>query len=480
MSPSGGEGGEPSEGLRPVPGLEDYRYELRRAPRESEAEIRARLEPLLAQLLRAQEDSLRLAEELASRLAEIDLLYTISETLGRPIGLRAAAEIIVRELSQVVGAQRASILVHDEAEGVLRPVAGWGIDVSTFAPIRVDDPCSVAALAFREQRIVTNEGPAPGRDSSSCPPERGYRGEAFLSVPIMYPAPGAPPRAVGVLNLTDRAGADVFGSGDRRLVAAIANQVGAALENARLAEQDLARQRVLRELELARDLQRKLLSLEPTDPPFETAVRCVSAAWVGGDFYRVLKLGQDTVGVMFGDVSSHGFGAALLMVLVLSAAGVHAAQTETPDEMMRRLWRSVAQALENTEMHFSLFYGRARRSRGTLSYANAGHPHAFRIDREGKAYRLGATAPPLGLTAETSVEPKETKFESGDLLLLFSDGVADACDSEGRRLGEARIVELVGSLRSRPASEIVESVLSQLDRLSAVPTDDRTLLVLKA
>jgi sigma-B regulation protein RsbU (phosphoserine phosphatase) len=446
------------------------------APAEA---IRAKLEPLLSQLLSAEQETLRLGEELASRFAEIELLYTISETLGRPIGLEAAAEIIVRELSQVMGARRASILVHDEEQDVLRPVAGFGIDARSFPPIAVDDPCSVAALAFRERRTVSNDSLESVAGVGGCPPGRGYRGEAFLSVPIIYPAPDAPPRAVGVVNLTDRIGPDVFGPNDQKLVAAIANQVGAALENARLWERVLARQRADHELELARDLQRKLLALKPGDLPLDTAAHCEPAAFVGGDFYRVLDLGPGTVGVMLGDVSSHGFGAALIMVLVLSAAGIHASQTDSPEEMVRRLRRSVAQALEETEMHFSLFYGVVRRPQRALFYANAGHPHAFRIAESGQVERLEATAPPLGLAPQTGLSGARTEFGSGDLLLLFSDGIADAADRQGRRLGEERVLELVSSLRHRPAAEIVQAVLQEIDRAAEAPADDRTLLVLK-
>ncbi len=462
-----------------MPEVEGYFYELLPEGREGLGELQDKLEPLLSQLLSAEKGTLRLAEDLASRFAEIELLYTISETLGKPTGLKAAAEIIVRELSQVVGARRASILVHDEEEGVLRPVAGFGIDVSSFSPVAVDDPCSVAALAFRERRTVSNDSLEPASGLGGCPPERGYRGEAFLSVPIIYPAPEAPPRAVGVVNLTDRVGPDVFGPNDKKLVAAIANQVGAALENARLVEKVLARQRADRELELARDLQRKLLALKPGDLLLDTAAHCEPAAFVGGDFYRVLDLGRDTVGVMLGDVSSHGFGAALIMVLVLSAAGIHASQTDSPEEMVRRLRRSVAQALEETEMHFSLFYGLVRRSQETLWYANAGHPHAFRVENSGAVRRLEATAPPVGLAPEEEISGARTEFRSGDLLLLFSDGIADATDHRGRRLGEERVVELVSSLRQRPAAAIVAAVLQEISRAAEAPSDDRTLLVLK-
>ncbi len=458
-----------------MPGAPGYSYQLEGPPAEV-ARAREQLDSLLSQLLAGEQESLRLAEELADRYAEIELLYSISETLGKAHRLDAAAEQIVREVGQVFGCRRTSILVFDPAAGVLRPVAGWGIDVSAFPPVPVDHPDSVAARAFRESRMISHvstEGAAAAPEPS---PQRQYRGEAFLSLPIIYPEPGGAPRPIGVLNLTDRHGADFFSPSDQKLIVAIANQIGAALENARLVEQDLARQRLQRELELARDLQRKLLG-PPIADHGDVAARCLPAASVGGDFYHVIRLHDDAIGVMLGDVSSHGFAAALIMALVLSAAGIHAATTEAPDEVLRRLRASVAGELEETEMYLSLFYGVADRQAHRLRYANAGHPHAFRVDKNGAVKRLEATTPPLGLAPGRRILTGEIPWKRGDLLLLFSDGLVDGRQG-GTAAAEREVVQLVVTHRQRPAQAIVEAALARAGNEPAA--DDRTILVLKA
>lgn len=466
--------------LAPVPGVDGYWYEL--LPRGQDpadlAEIRAQVEPLVAQLLLGERDMLKLAEELQDRLAEIDLLYSISETLGQAIGVEAAAHIIVREVSEVVGSDRASILVYDQDARLLRPVAGWGIEVRQYQPIPVDDPTSIAALAFREGRIISNDSEGIGRGGSEAQ-RRGYRGSAFLSVPIVYPTPGALPRPIGVVNLTDRVGTDCFTSTDHKLVSAIANQIGAALENARLVERDQARQRLQLELELARDLQRTLLA-PPRLESVDVGARCVPAASVGGDFYHVLRLKDDALGVMLGDVSSHGFAAALIMAMVLSAAGIHAAATDEPDDVLRRLLESVGGELAETEMHLSVFYGVVHRGRGRLRYANAGHPHAFRLEAGGRWERLTATAPPLGLAPDRAIGTCETPWARGDLLLLFSDGLTDARDAQYEKFGESRVQEIVARERAQPAPVIVEKVLETVSLLPGADNDDRTILILKA
>ena len=217
-------------------------------------EVARELAQIVGSVLSAERDAAQVAAELSERYEEIDLIYTISEILGHTIRLDEAAERILREVSTVVGARRATLLVHDAEQRLLRIVAARGMDAQDVEPIEVDDACSVAARVFREMRIVSYDPTDPAAPNPGCPEGRNYRGQAFLSVPVLYAAPGARGKPIGVINLTDRVGGDAFTAGDRKLVAAIANQIGAAIENARLVARDLGQQRVLRELELARDL----------------------------------------------------------------------------------------------------------------------------------------------------------------------------------------------------------------------------------
>jgi sigma-B regulation protein RsbU (phosphoserine phosphatase) len=284
-----------------------------------------------------------------------------------------------------------------------------------------------------------------------------------------------------VINLTDRIGGDRFSVGDRKLVAAVANQIGAAIENARLVVRDLKQQRLRRELELAHDLQLKLLPRPSVlGGDAEVAARCLPAEAVGGDFYTFTRLGRGRVGVMLGDVASHGFSAALIMALVMSAAGIHAAASVTPDETLTALYESLGTELTSTEMYFSVFYGVLDPYAGRLAYANAGHPYAFRIPREGDAERLVATSPPLGLSPDTAIRQRTIDWSiDTDLLCLWTDGLVDARNADGVPFGEARILEEICARRLDSPEAIVSAVLAEVDRWSRTPVDDRTLLVLR-
>lgn len=477
FGPNGVESTTPERLVAPVPDVDGYYVEcgpLPSGPRNVEVVGR-----LLARLLGAERDTLRVAEELAARYEEIDLLYTISEILGRTIRLEEAAEVIVREVSSVVGARRASIFVHDERPAVLRPVAGWGIDVGEFGPIPVSHPTSIASRAFRECRAIA--GRSTEFDTSARPPRlQRYRGTAFLSVPIVYPDSSGRPRPVGVINLTDRLGADAFSTGHRKMVEAIAHQIGAAIENARLVAIERHQQRVRRELELAHDLQLRLLpGPDVLGDPERISARCEPGELVGGDLYQFVPLPGDQCGVMLGDVSGRGFPAALIMALVLSAAGIQAAAAESPEVALERLLASVQSELSTTEMFLTLFYGVVDRKARVIRFANAGHPHAFLINGRG-AVRLKSTAPPLGLANEQPIPGDRVSFEGDDnVLLLFSDGIADAHTGNGDVFGEDRVVQLVRSKLHRPAREIVNAVFAAVAEYSQPAADDQTLLVLK-
>ena len=437
---------------------------------------------ILAEALSAEREAGQLTAELAARYEEINLLYTISEVLGQTVSLEEAARRIVREVSDVVGARRASIMVHDAAAGVLRIVAGRGFEVTQLQAVPVDDECSIAAQVFRARQAISYD-PSDVEPNPGCPGGRTYRGAAFLSVPIMYAGENGEARPVGVINLTDRLGEDAFSAGSKKLVTAIANQVGAAIENSRLAAEEKERERLSTELVAAHNLQ---LALLPTAPLLagvgNVGARCQSAESLGGDFFDVIPLRGGAVGVLIGDVSSHGLGAALLMANTISAANLLAQAAATPQDALNRLLQLLGDELERTEMYVSLFYGVVDTERGLLSYANAGHPQAFLIPgADGVPHRLKATAPPFGLARETRIGGAEAAWKrDADLLCLFTDGLTESCNVAGVAYGEERLLDVVRQHGPRPAPEIVDAVFHDVEEFSGhVATDDRTLVVLR-
>jgi len=433
--------------------------------------------PVVAQFMRSSLEVEHAAMELAERYEEINLLYTIGEILGRTVTLEDAAATILTEISETVGARHASILVHEPTTNVLHAVAALGIPASEIMPISVDDPISVSARVFRTQHpmIIVGKEEITGKESPYG------RGE-MLSVPIMWTTPGGG-EPLGVVNLADRRSRQRYTAGDMKLVTAIATQIGTAIQNSRLVSASLEQQRLLQELSLAHDLQMKLLpSTDIVAPEAEVTARVVPAESVGGDFYQLFRVANQGIGVMIGDVSGHGYRAALIMALAMSASAIHAQNTEGPAEMLTALLGSLREELESTEMFISVFYAEVDAVKGRLRYANTGHPHAFIVREDGTITRLLAEAPPLGMTEDAPTASTVEWAKGSDLLVLFTDGISDARNTRDERLGEEPVMKIVADNRSRPTPEILEAVFTMLHAhiTNVRIRDDLTLVVLRS
>lgn len=433
--------------------------------------------PVVNQMMRTGLEMEHTAAELAGRYEEISLLYTISEILGRTVALEEAAKTILTELSQTVGARRGAILLYDRPTTMLYAVTAVGIEQAQLTSIPISDMGSVAARVFRTRHLAIADA-----SESTSEHEAIYSRDTMLAAPIIWTSStGSLP--LGVVILSERETGQPFSAGDQKLVAAIATQIGIAIQNSRLVRASMDQQRLQQEMLLAHDLQMKLLPQPASlSADAEIAARVVPAESVGGDFYHLFRLGNASTGVMIGDVSSHGYRAALIMALTMSAASIHAQIHSDPGAMLGALLGSVRDELTTTEMFVSLFYGVVNRKKSVLSYANTGHPHAFLFGPDGKYERLPALDPPLGMVDEPPHAKSLPWHPRESLLLLFTDGISDARNAKGEKLGEQRVLDAVRKNRKEPVETIMEKVFESLRRFTGrTPLrDDQTLVILRA
>jgi len=229
-------------------------------------------------------------------------------------------------------------------------------------------------------------------------------------------------------------------------------------------------------------LQMKLLpSSDVVAPDARVAARVVPAESVGGDFYNLFRLGQGCTGVMIGDVSGHGYQAALIMALTMSASAIQAQRTTDPGETLHALFNSVRDELATTEMYISGFYAIIDRNAGEIWYANTGHPHAFVFGADGVVERLKAADPPLGMGEGRPATIRRPWSVSGDLLVLFTDGISDARNAAGERLGESKVLDVIRANRAASPDTILAKTFEFVDEYvgRAPRRDDLTLVLLK-
>ena len=426
-------------------------------------------------LAEARREAQLAADELIERYEEINLLYSISETLGNTLDLVDAAHQILDEVRDVMGAKRGSIWVYRGATQSLylaAEVGGDGADV----PVSSREPDTITAMVFRDCRsmIATRLATAQQHDD-------GGSGDSFLSVPIRYSPGRGSSRTVGVINLIGRRDGSRFSTANERLLAAIASQVGAAIENNRLVRKTLSRERMVREMELAHDLQMKLLPDPSRFTAAQAAGRVVPTEEVGGDFYQLFQLADGKIGVMLGDVSLHGFPSALIMTLAMSAAGIYAREYDSPAAVLRGLDDALRDELETTEMFLTVVYLVIDPAAGTLVYANAGHPHAFVVGPDGSTERLDATDPPVGFAGADAYHERTRSWRSGqDLLLLFTDGLSDALTTTTRGNGERLVLETAVAERFSTPQEVIQALFDLTEKTEGASLgDDRTALAVR-
>ncbi len=416
--------------------------------------------------------------ELSERYEEINLLYSISETLGSLLRLDDAARVILGEVCDVMGARRGTLWVFDAQGNVLNLVAAVGEEGLT-GPLSADDPEAVTSQVFRDGRAVIVGRPGTPRESRLL---KKYAGDSLLSVPIRYTPPAGEPRTVGVINLIGKQRGGRFTASDQKLLSAIASQVGSALENHRLIRESLAQERVTREMELAHNLQMKLLPVTDQFEGADVAARVQPAEQVGGDFYHIFHLAEGRIGVMIGDVSTHGFPAALIMALSMSAAAIYALEGDCPGAVLRHIDDALRDELETTEMYLSLFYGVLDPTLGEFTYSNAGHPHAFLIHGDGSHQRLSATDPPVGIAGPQAYGELSVPWTCGsDLLLLFTDGISDTLGEVQGGGGEEIVVKAAAAGREMNLQLVVDDLFRRAEQADpTIPADDRTVLLLRS
>lgn len=241
-------------------------------------------------------------------------------------------------------------------------------------------------------------------------------------------------------------------------------------------------ERVQKELDLARGIQRSFLpESPPIVPGFDLAALNTPALEVGGDFFDFIPVSLDQWGLVIADVSGKGFPAALFMALSRTMLRANALGNPTVLQTICRANNMIAQE-GRANMFVTLFYGVLDPKSKTLTYVNAGHNPPFVTDREGgDIVILAAKGIALGIMSDMEFEEKEVTLREGDILLLYTDGVTEAVNRKGEMFGQHRLAKLVEDNQKRSAQEIIQIIeQTVLEYAEGLPQfDDLTLMAVK-
>lgn len=268
-----------------------------------------------------------------------------------------------------------------------------------------------------------------------------------------------------------------FTSDDLSLLTVLANVAGLRIERERLAEVEQAERLMAAELEQAAEIQHQLLpTAAPDVPGLELAGYNAACRTVGGDYYDFLTYPDGRIGIVIADVAGKGMPAALLMAgLQAKVQALVDAPGDTAD-MVGRLNRGMAATCPRNRF-VTLFFGVLDPGNGKLAYCNAGHNPPFLVRPNGEISPLEGGGPVLGVLPAMRYQEQYARMGAGDVMLLYSDGVTEACNPAGEEF-EDRVKEILIEKRGESAAAIVQSVHEAVAAWIAgqPPADDITVV----
>lgn len=291
-------------------------------------------------------------------------------------------------------------------------------------------------------------------------------------------------RIIGCLYVDSHATSKEFSNADLTLLNALAYQVAITLDNARLLEHYVEKQRIQQGLFIARDIQRALLPEGPLSVPgLDVHGVSVGCEETSGDYFDYIRLGQDRVGLVVGDVAGHGIGAAMFMATARALLRAFLYANSDPAVTLGNLNDFLSEDME-TGRFMTLFYADLDVATRTFRYVRAGHnpPLLYRRatdtfdELDGPGVALGMVR---GFRYATS---EQVRLEKGDILYLYTDGIVETMNGSKEQYGVERVAELIRKNRDRPAREICDLVRKDVDAFGghAPQEDDLTMIVAHA
>jgi sigma-B regulation protein RsbU (phosphoserine phosphatase) len=268
---------------------------------------------------------------------------------------------------------------------------------------------------------------------------------------------------------------------DLNLLTVMANVAAIRIEHVRLNEVEEAERAMAKEMQQAALIQNSLLpSKAPTIAGMDIAGKTTACRTVGGDYFDYLPFPDGRVGLLVGDVAGKGMPASLMMSSLQARVHVLFEDGDDLAQKITRLNKSTCQNCPDNRF-ITFFMTVADPATGELVYTNAGHNPPLVVRAAGGFDTLAGGGMILGILPKASYSDSKAKLESGDILILFSDGVTEASDPSGDEFGEARLAELVTRLRERSAAEIVEAINSAVAAFTegAPAADDITVVAVR-
>jgi sigma-B regulation protein RsbU (phosphoserine phosphatase) len=426
-------------------------------------------EPVLQNQLIEENQRLRTAVEELSALNEIATAITSTQTLEQIV------DLIVRKCVKHIKVEQGAVMLLDEKDQdkPFHTMIRKQDSLSNILPYRMDAQLTGWMLKNRNPLIV-NDLTTDSRFKFMV--DKNFPISSLLSVPMMVKG-----KMIGLLTVFNKKSEAGFTTGDQRLLGIIAAQSAHVIENARLYHEEQSLIRLQEEMRLAYEIQVDLLPKEqPVLPGYQIAGKSIPSKEVGGDYFDFIHSGDNRLAFCLGDISGKGIPAALLMAnLQATLRG----QTLLGNNSKSCVSFANEMLYQNSAPNkfATLFYGIIDSSKNELSYCNGGHNNPFFFSHDNKLTTLDKGGLIVGIMPSVIYEEDTIPFNSGDLLVIFSDGITEAMNNTEEEFGEQRLIDVILQNKNEPAKDLIEIIIKKVQEFSGIQSqmDDITLVIIK-
>ena len=418
----------------------------------------------------------RLYDELKERVDELTLLYDISQSISFSNPDDNIYDIILNSISRSLNLEKASIIFNeaDKDKLVIKSSVGLPASIKRNHTVKTSGTITEYVLSNGHPLIVSDIDKEP-----SLPfPEnkKNYKTLSFISIPIQLKN-----EIIGVFNLADKKNRQSFNSFDLKVASTIATHIAEIYQNQIYMHKIEEQKRLTQEINIACQIHRKIL---PAIPPMmgnhSMAAFGKPAKEMGGDFYDFFQFEDEKYAIIMADVSGKSIPAALFMG---SARNIIRAEARIYNQPSRLLTTANKYIFEDSEsgMFVTVFYMLVDSHNNLITYGNAGHNSQLLIkNKTGEVIHLNAKGRALGLEHNSKYEEKVVMFDTGDIAVLFTDGVLEYLGNGDINAGEKELINTVLKNKYEPA-ELVSYFKENLDEKNIEEEfmDDFTFFAIK-
>jgi sigma-B regulation protein RsbU (phosphoserine phosphatase) len=402
------------------------------------------------------------------------LISKVSVTLLAPATLDEILRQVIALVFEAVPAERCLIMLRDDGGSELKVrVAQLRNQQGEVGEIRVSRSI-IEEVVNQGRSVLTSDAQHDPRFATSTMMIQGIR--SVLAVPL-----GVGDKIFGMIYADSPLAEAKFSQDHLTVLTTLGSVAAIRVENARLVEEDLQRERFERELQLAREIQQRF---QPASPPivpgFELQGISFPCYEIGGDYYDYIPRPDGHIVIALGDVSGKGTSAALLMSSLHAAMHAQTCAHQSIAESISAVNKYLAETIPANRF-VTLFCAELDPLSGAINFINAGHNPPLIAHASGTIEQLAAGGIPLGITPDALFREGRTQLQHGDVLVIYSDGVSETQNPSGEEFGMMRLYDVVSRNLDSSAAGLRDKIESALTKFAqgTDSVDDLTLVIVK-